>query len=457
MRGGGLDGIDKKQAAIYAVAMLLCFLCYYFCDINITTRHGINVWNALFSGNILHFYTYNLHVKNTFMQTVSECPAAYGFPLYLAFALWDLPLFIIEKVAHISYSDFPLLVIYSKGILIVAFIACIAVFKKICLQLGYTNGRANECVFFWMTSAFVIEPLFVNCHYDILSLYFILLGFYAYLRGDNKKFVMWFGISCVFKHSLGLMLFLPLLVYREKKVIKVLLSIAAALIPALLLKLLFMSDAEGNAVRSEFVIANMKHILDWCMRQNGALGEQILLFVVGWVAFLVYVYTSEENKKQIVPISVIAFWLFFGMCYFQPHWIILVSPFAALLVFQSSSTKISAILETITAASITMYLFYRNYFFYNAEVLKYTVMKNMRLISLTDILPGDVLAKRVLYSVYFTCFVLFIVYGCRKEQKNITLFSEQHDDKIVSWIRLGINLFLCLLQIALPIVGAILT
>lgn len=446
LRGGG---VDKSEMLVYLTAMVLCFICYYYYDIAANTRHGIDLWDALREGKILKYYSHELNVE---WRPGTHDQMAYEFPVYLTLAIWDIPLYIFEKLTHTGYMYCTPMVIYSKGVLIVFFLASMRVMKEICKEMGFSGEKANECVFFWITSALVIEPLFVICQYDIFCIFFTLMGYLSYLKGRNKQFIFYFGIALCYK-SFSIMVFLPLLVYREKRVLFILRNLIVSAIPLICFKLMFIGDKVGR----EFQAAHMKWRVEDAMTGSMRVPSGFVFanvgvsfFIAGWIVFLLYLFTCKTfNKKYIAPISVIGFGLFFTMVQFHPYWIILISPYVALLTFQSENHKASMIFETSMAASITVFLFYVYFWCYNANVISYSVLKKTNQFSLDFFLQEKEPMKAIAFALYIVSMVLFMLYSCKKDMPHKEA-AECYTVKGIKRVRLSINLFLCLFQISLP-------
>lgn len=441
---------ENSEKAFYFAAMLLCFLCYYYGDIGIATRAGIDFWNALLDGQVFRWYSYEYNVV---MQPMGwNAHMVFEFPLYLTFAIWNIPVFLFEKMTHMDYMQCVPAILYTKILPLLFFFGSIRVLKAICLEMGFDEDKSKQCVFFWMTSALVIEPVFVICQFDIFEVFLILIGYLEYLKGRRKRFVFWFAIAFCFK-SFSLMVFLPLLVYREKRIVKILQKLALSLIPFVLCKLLFISDYNGPGqvfARKTFYEIS-KGIIESSMKLNFTFGGvKPSLFIIGWMIFLLYLFSrTEYNKKYVAPIATIAFGMFFAMSTYVPYRIVLISPFVALLTFQSENKKTSIIFEASMALSITVLFFCVCWWCYDANVISFTILRNTNKFSLDHFLRYGMFVKTTMLSVFIASIVLFVLYSCKRNMPD-TKVLDRYGEKQIMKMRLGINLILCLAQIALP-------
>jgi Gpi18-like mannosyltransferase len=70
------------------------------------------------------------------------------------------------------------------------------------------------------TSPFVIFSVFIFSGYDVISVFFTLLGFYYYLKKDIKRFIFFFAIAISCKYF-ATILFFPLILMIEKRPIHI--------------------------------------------------------------------------------------------------------------------------------------------------------------------------------------------------------------------------------------------
>ena len=89
--------------ALAAALMLLCLLCYNYTDIQLIARHAMNLWDVLGRGEPLTFYHTGTQLSiGQSVQHTGEVP--YDIWVYLPFAVWDLPVYIWEKITGLTFE-----------------------------------------------------------------------------------------------------------------------------------------------------------------------------------------------------------------------------------------------------------------------------------------------------------------------------------------------------------------
>lgn len=319
---------QKWEWILLGILFFFFFSSYLYTDILFTTRHGLNLWDTLFSGQIRDFYLLN---KNAYVSDGLTCSALYDFPIYIAFAVWNFPLWLLEHFADVKVLNNPYTLLYAKSILIFALWGCNRMVGKICKEIHIKEGHILWCQFIFISSSFVLSSLVLMSQYDIIGLFFTLLGVYYFIKGDNNKFVFWFAIAIAFK-LFAVLVFIPLILLTHKKVVSVFFHVLCGLSLVLFTKLYFPQPEDvGN-----FLIGSLRD----CIRGPELGIGDVSLFVVGYVTICIYCYmkTITDNKElQRYGIYMpFATWMvFFMFTKPNPYWTILITPYFAIMLFQN--------------------------------------------------------------------------------------------------------------------------
>lgn len=340
---------DKKQCMIVGTVTavtLLFFYAFMYSDILITTSFGINFWDVLFSGDIFHFYeichsdveTAGYHIFNT---------PDYDFLIYIIFAIWNLPLWIVRKVAHINIWESALAIAWAKTIVLLFTIFTIKAVDDICKTLKMDGKNRKDVVLLFATSSILCMSVFVTSQYDVIYLFVMLKAFDAYLKDDVWRFTAFLALSLPVK-TLSVFLFPALLLYKEKNVLKICCHTVVLFLPWLLLRAIFpMGEENGGNVSNILVIFGQKIVFR---------NLEIPLFILAVIIFYIvcYVLKAPDDEKKAglnsVRIAFLSYALFFILCATNPYWYILLLPFQCILTGLSEDRKyLNAILETVTS------------------------------------------------------------------------------------------------------------
>lgn len=330
---------DKKVLYITIGVLLffpiILFSLYLYEDICLTTMHGLTVWYTIFDGySLCDFYAipYPLNTNPAY--------AYYDFFIYIIFAIWNIPLFVFEKITNVSFMDHYITRLYAKTIILFFLVLASVQVKKLTMKVCNDENKSNWSVFVFIFSITVFQTIFVIGGYDIISVFFTLVGINSYLDKKNKKFVVSFACAIACK-MFAAWIFIPLVLLRKKKISHIFLygigGISVIAIPKVIFKIHTLVNGKLTAF-SEFgpgEVSNMDLINDflWSGEAPITIPSIPLLFFCYFIIWVWCWFEKEERKNaEVVYISLISIAVFFLTANTYPYWLILVSPYIAVLI-----------------------------------------------------------------------------------------------------------------------------
>ena len=349
--------------------LLLLLVSHNYNDLLVTTRHGINFWDILLDGDFLAFYELNrCESGNAVYNAVQGC--AYNILVYITFAIWNLPLYLLERFAGLDVMNSIPCLVYAKLLPVTAMAVTVIILKKILETMEIPKKQHNLLLYLYATSSLLVSVIFITGQYDILSLIFQLLGFHAFLKGKDKQFVAWFGVAFCFKYF-AVVAFLPLLVLRHKKIWQWIKNLILLVIPLLITKVPFLlygllagTAASGGANGDKMAAGFMGSMLG-----SANLSICTNIFVLAYAGILVWCYLqkndAKENAANGVWACLLSYTAFFGLMNAYPYWSVLVVPFVTLLIaLAPHQLYLNLILETIGTAALVFTNMIRYYWVY---------------------------------------------------------------------------------------------
>lgn len=230
--------------------------------------------------------------------------------------------------------------------------------KKILEALHVPQNQHNLMLYFYISSSLLTTVIFITAQYDILSLVLQLLGVYAFIKGEDKRFVIWFGIAICFKFF-ALVIFIPLMLLRYKKLwqwIKCFAAVIAVLLPTklpfLIYETFFRTTSAAPLNADEFTYNMMKNLLI-----SSKVNISLNLFVVVYAMIVVWAYLQENNNdanaSKCIWVCMVSYAAFFGLMNAYPYWSVLLAPFVTLAIAISPKhIYINTILETVGYAGL---------------------------------------------------------------------------------------------------------
>lgn len=340
--------------ATIVVAVLLLFS-HTYNDIVITTRHGMNLWDILFSGHFVDFYECNITESgNTYYTVLQSC--AYNILIYIVFAVWNIPLVLLEKFAGVDVMNNMLCLAYSKLLVVAVALVSAKIVSKIMELLDVSEKDRKLFTYLYLTSTLMLSVSLIIAQYDILSVIFQLLGLKAFLEKKDRQFVLWFGIAVCFKYF-ALIMFVPLLVLRYKKIVPWIVGLLQVCILPIVTKLPFMFSAMaegGTSAGKDMILRLFGKMLEFSR-------SELSIFVILYVLCIVWCYFQNEEedmqmyRQKAVWAVFAAYSMFFSFLSMYPYWSILLAPYIVMVIAMSKrNLYANLLLETCGMAGLVV-------------------------------------------------------------------------------------------------------
>jgi hypothetical protein len=318
-----------------------CFLTFSQADLLVTIFNG---WHIL-DGHILDFYDYNHTVHG---DLVNYMPST-----YIVLAIWGIPLKLLGFSPG-SYHNIPskVLMWYKLG-LTMFYMASGFLMYNIGQLLNFDKIKAKLCAALFLTSPIGFYSQFIFGQYDILTVFFVLLGIYFFFKNDLLKFSLIFGFAITFKYF-ALPVFLIFLLLKVKQLHKLFLYALFAAIPtALILVIYGRSEAFQAGVLNfgptGFVLRPSIEIVS-IINLNLNINLRLVPFIFILIAAIAY-FKNCETRQDLISwaffLCTAVVFLFFGLTMFHPQWLLFSVPFLVLGTCINKNYKIFLLLDIL--------------------------------------------------------------------------------------------------------------
>ena len=161
----------NRILAVGAVLLaVLLLVSHGYNDIIVTTRHGINFWDILLDGDFFAFYELNRCESGNWVYAKAQ-GCAYNILVYVIFALWNLPLYLLERFAGLDVMNTVPCLIYAKLLPVAAMAVTVVIVKKILETMDVPQEQHNFLLYLYGSSAMVMSVIFLyaicykKCYY----------------------------------------------------------------------------------------------------------------------------------------------------------------------------------------------------------------------------------------------------------------------------------------------------
>lgn len=431
--------------------LLFCLLTMCYKDI-ISTNYDTNYFlNYIFSDKCLRV-----------REILLACP--YGVSFFIVYGIGFFPVWLIGKfgAGDIICESIGCL-IWMKMFLCIITIGMLIQVRRIAYIIGIRKENIKWLLFAISSSLFVVLPVFQIAQYDVIALFFIVLGIRLYLEGHNKLFLLTFSFAVPMKYF-AIFIFVPIVLYKTKKIWKVILELLAGagvllfervIIGNLFLKIADLFQASRTVVSEVLVASNelsggmleqqadvvssygdqfVSGQLGYLMHNEITIGNfNASLFFLAWAVVCVWAFvkkTALDGKNQgrdIITLGLFTYMGFFLTFYsWNSYWIILLAPFLVIYVFMhEENLRNNLIFEmVITLGFVIGETIHESWVFGGQYSFSYLIMRdtNPRLMNVYYLVEKYKIAKYypAIFAIVLVCIGALLIINQRSKKAEIS-------------------------------------
>jgi hypothetical protein len=302
--------------AIYIVTLSVAIL---FFNQPGDLRHTVGSSNAILHGHILDFYDYN----KTFFGGNDYLPT-----VYFIFAAWMSPLALLGVLSPEGVAmDITTFELFWSKLLLLVGVFCSTYAMTEVSRVAFPESKSKQQL---VNLAFALSPYLIFAplvfgQYDILSVFFTLIGVLGFLRKKTVLFVLGFAVAFSLKYF-ALLLFVPLALFyfaKKRHIVLALISVGSIVV----VEVIFYWNNDAFVQQTIFGLFSGK--------VNNSYYQKIQIFIgLLYIAFCALVFFARnknfDRTKVLVFCYLAAFIPLFEAVDWHPQWIVLTAPAFAL-------------------------------------------------------------------------------------------------------------------------------
>lgn len=362
--------MTKKVRFTFLFSMLLftlTFVLFYYIDLKSLTIWTVNIWDTLAeTGNIRNFYEYS----SQNIYGLGHKMVGNDLFIYLPWAIWNLPIWLLQRFGGISIVEHWGMLLYSKMFLVVLFAFVLYFTKKIAMLLTSKKEFVEETLFLTATSFFTVTSIAYVGQNDVIVIVPFLAGLYELLNGKQKKFIFWASVSIAFKPFFAFS-YVALILLREKNLLKIGALSLTGFSFYILQKILFI----GAPLYAESMsYGPTKGTIKLFIQSSIDIppeGASLFVLGMGVVWMLAYFCKSESQQKEYIiyfgVAPLIMLFLFTRYEAYRPFY--LVPVLYLLMLTKAEYRRINLLLETIMTGTLMYFYLVQDTLFYNPNYI----------------------------------------------------------------------------------------
>ncbi|MFZ0219868.1 MAG: glycosyltransferase family 87 protein [Candidatus Aquirickettsiella sp.] len=305
--------LSKVDYLLGGLLLLFCYFSFFQSDIIVT---GWNSLNFIF-GNPLEFYENCKKVQGQGVRLLANYPPS----LFLIFALWLYPFKLFGLLKTPFYFS-PYLVYWLKALTTLVYGFTGLIFYQVTQIYSTNKAWGTYATWLWITSPLAIFSQFIFSQYDIFYVFLTLTGFLFFLKKNIFLASFLFGLAITFKYF-PFFVFIPLLLFFEKKFFKIFLCGIFFLAPMLLIQSLYgHSPAYVEGVMGFSAIGRV--FLSFL--NVGGLKVYYIFSIFTIISGICYFLNVKENDKNFAAYIFLFTSIFpFLFIMWHPQWLLFIT------------------------------------------------------------------------------------------------------------------------------------
>lgn len=396
--------IEWGVAIAISLVMLIAFT---YIDLKSLTIWSTDLLDVIVEGRIYDFYEYGA-------ENIYGAPHQYigcNLFVFIPWAIWNIPIWILQRFAGMKIIDNPLMMLWSKMFLIIVLLLTMYFTYRIVMMIAREKEWAQWIVALALTYPFTYIGVYYSGQSDIISVCFFTIAIYFLLKKDQRLFIICSSCAIAAK-PFYLLCYIAIVLLLEKNIGKIFIKLFLGYGITLVLNLLY---SNAPMYQKSMEMGPMNKMLELILG-NGydtMLTEgSYLVFVLVLLYFYAYMkrVNEDEYDKYVIFMAVVPMMLHFMFAGFEHYRMILLTPFLFILFAQNKKYfRINMIVNVIVTFCALMCIINYSTNIFSTQFMEETLF--VRIFGETDIanriyvnLHDIILNKIPNFSIYAKAF-----------------------------------------------------
>ncbi len=341
------------------IALLISFITFIMVALTVhvdsvsLTVWSCNIWdNLVETGNPLLFYEYTAQNIYNLGHSMMGCDIL----VILPWAVWNIPIWLLQRFAGLTIVEHPILLFYSKCFLILVLIGCARTMWQIGKKYKKDEAHILICIALFLSGFYVLDSVAYTGQNDILIVYLMLQAIFALITGKWAKFLVFSAVSIAFE-PYYIFSYVAIVLLKEKRIHCIVLYCISGISIYFLQKIPFLNapmywESMTGGPTGAIVDKMMQNMLP-------ITPYQVSLFVLALLITYIFSYFSEDKEPEMVlyysMLPLICFFLFVSQEHYRPLYLFaLVYP---IMMLKPQYLRINILLETIISGGMIIFSF----------------------------------------------------------------------------------------------------
>lgn len=447
--------ISYVDWTLFFIMAIFMYFTLFYEDLDVTYKHSLTFLESAFTLDLGNFYA------NSLENSYNGLGAAYYWIVYLVIGIWNLPIWILNKLFDINMFSVKC-TLWCKMEIVLFLVLSTWMLGKMLKDFDFHKRNIRLAQFLFVSALMTALPTLAVAQTDVITVFLMLWGIREYLKTEeiNWKFLLIFSFAASLK-LFALFVFIPLVFLKEKRILPALGNLLAGLI-FVFLSLAPYAWRNDYHEASDFLTEIMTQRLFAVSIPGG--NSSIPIFSALLVAICIWAYVTNVEKEEDYFyytnwIALTVFAIFFTTVFAHPYWIVLLEPYLVIAYMQNiEKRKVNLLLEFFINVTITFYyvgsfgVYITERSFSYLVLPKFGIELNGGFETAGELIEATGLYLPVFYGVFAVCIAAFVIinfprYMPKTETQRVLAQEDNKFDHGMIYLRLFLILVFILANI----------
>ncbi|MBO5070914.1 MAG: DUF2029 domain-containing protein [Roseburia sp.] len=282
--------IGPLDWVLFFIMAIFMYFTLFYEDLAIIYKHSLTFLDSAFSLDLGNFYA------NTLENNYNGVGAVYYWPVYLVIGIWNLPIWILNKLFEINVFSVKCM-LWCKMEIVFFLVLSAWMLGKLLKDFNFCRKNIRLTQFLFVSALMTVMPTLATAQVDIITAFLMIWGIREYMKTDKItwKFVLIFAFAASLK-IFALFVFIPLVFLKEKRILAAVGNLLAGLV-FVVLSLAPYGWRSDYHESSDFLTEIMSQRLFSTYIPGGNCGIPVFTALLVGISIWAYVTTVEKKEE----------------------------------------------------------------------------------------------------------------------------------------------------------------
>lgn len=333
---------------------------YSYIDFRSLTIWSTTLLDCLADGNLYDYYA----IVHENIHGVPHEYFCYNYIILIPWAIWNLPIWLIQRFLHIEILSNTWMLVWSHAFLLAVLLITLFFTKKIVEMFVEDKTKQAWNRYLILSFPFMFLGVVLAGQTDIIAIAITVAAVYYLLKDKEGVFLLLMAVSIAAK-PFFIFAYVAVILLIEKNIIKIGLKLACSAVFMVLFQLIYQNapmylESYAAGTGNSIIGKTLTSAIDANIIYKAPL-VIIFLVILYFVSYCIRYDASKKKKYYVIYMMVAPMMVYFCFAHYEFYRMIYLAPFLMILMTINPKVyRLNVILETvISIVGVFLMIYYK--------------------------------------------------------------------------------------------------